>query len=123
MRRHPRRASVDPTRPRAWGTDDRSGFVGNHEDMIWQYDWRGTQLVSKRILVYPDMLDVPQRQLGTIFLPPDPVSITNARPERYAIDEQTYRITMDGTQRYQMDGTARLESNLQGNPNAGYTPS
>ena len=33
------------------------------------------------------MWDEPQRQLGTIILPPDPVSIPNARPEPYPIDE------------------------------------
>ena len=123
MRRHPRRAAVDPTSPSAWGTDDRSGFIGNHKNLCWQYQYRGTQLINTRVLTYPDMLDVPQRQLGTIILPPDPVPIMNARPEAYFIDEQTFRIEQDGTQRYQMDGTPRLQSNLQGNPNAGYAPS
>lgn len=87
MRPHPRRASTNPSSPRAWGTDDRSGFVGNHENLCWQFDWAGTGLVNKRILVYPDELDVPQRQLGTIILPPDPAPVMNARPESYAIDE------------------------------------
>lgn len=59
------------------------------------------------------MYDTPQRQLGTIILPPDPVSILNARIEPYSIDEQTYRITQTGQQRYLMDGTPRLQSNLQ----------
>lgn len=87
MRPHPKRAQTDPTSPRAWATDDRSGFVGNHEDTVWQYDWAGTRLVNTHILVYPDQLDEPQRQLGTVVLPPDPPSIMNARPEGYAIDE------------------------------------
>lgn len=87
MRPHPRRAATDPSSPRAWATDDRSGFVGNHENLCWQFDWAGTGLVNKRILVYADELDVPQRQLGTIILPPDPPSIMNARVEGYAIDE------------------------------------
>ena len=87
MRPHPRRARVDPTSPRAWATSDRSGFVGNHENMQWQYEYAGTQLINKHILVYPDELDEPQRQLGTIILPPDPPPIMNARPEPYDIDE------------------------------------
>ena len=87
MRRHPRRAAVDRTSPRAWATDDRSGFIGNHENLRWQFDWAGTSLVNKRILVYEDELDKPQRQLGTVILPPDPPPIMNARPEPYAIDE------------------------------------
>lgn len=54
---------------------------------MWQLDWAGTQLINKRILVSRDEYDEPQRQLGTIILPPDPVSIPNARPEPYPIDE------------------------------------
>lgn len=113
MRRHPRRASVDRTSPRAWATDDRSGFVGNHNNLQWQFEWRGDKLVNTKILVFEDQLDVPQRQLGTIILPPDPPSILNARVEQYFIDEQTQRRTTDGGLRYQMDGTVRIESNSQ----------
>lgn len=87
MRPHPRRARTDPSAPRAWGTCDRSGFVANQKDLVWQMEWAGTQLINKRVLVAPDMLDKPQRQLGTIILPPDPVSIANARPEQYYVDE------------------------------------
>ncbi len=113
MRPHPKRTSTNTRSPRAWGTCDRSGFITNHEKLVWQYDWRGTQLVNLRVLVAPDMLDKPQRQLGTIILPPDPVSIINARPEQYSVEEQTYRLQQDGTARLQMDGTPRLESNRQ----------
>ena len=87
MRPHPRRARTNATAPEAWGTCDRSGFVATQRDLVWQFDWQGTQLVNKRVLVAPDMWDEPQRQLGTIILPPDPVSIPNARPEPYPIDE------------------------------------
>ena len=87
MRPHPRRARTNATAPEAWATDDKSGFVGNQKDLCWQYDWSGTQLINKRILCFRDQLDEPQRQLGTIILPPDPVSIPNARPEIYPIDE------------------------------------
>src|SRR5271169_3041050 len=114
MRPHPKRTSTNVRSPRSWGTCDRSGFIANHEDLVWQFDFRGTQLENLRILVAPDMLDEPQRQLGTIILPPDPVSILNARPEQYAYEEQTHRITQTGQQRLEQDGTLRLESNLQG---------
>lgn len=87
MRPHPRRARTNATAPEAWGTCDRSGFVANQRDLRWQYEYSGTQLINKRVLVAPDMLDIPNRQLGTIILPPDPVSIQNARPEPYPIDE------------------------------------
>jgi hypothetical protein len=98
MRPHPRRARTNPTSPRAWGTCDRSGFVLNQENMQWQYEWSGTSLVNKRVLVAPDMLDEPNRQLGTFILPPDPPPIMNARPEQYNIDEQpvSTRVTVNG---------------------------
>lgn len=88
MRRHPKRTLVDPNNPRAWGTDDRSGFVGNHEDMVWQWDWAGPSIIKKNVLIYPDQLDKPQRQLGSLVLPPDPVPVLNARVEPYPIDER-----------------------------------
>ena len=122
MRPHPRRARTDPASPRAWGTSDRNGMIGNQEDLKWQFEWRGTQLINTRILVHADELDVPNRQLGSFILPPDPVSITNARPEPYKIEEETYRLTMDGQLRFQMNGQLRLESNLQGLENAGTNP-
>lgn len=87
MRPHPRRTQTNPSHPDAWGTCDRSGFVTNQKNLVWQYEWQGTKLTNQRVLVAPDMLDQPNRQLGTIILPPDPVSITNARPEPYPIDE------------------------------------
>lgn len=87
MRPHPRRARTDPTHPQAWGTCDRSGFIDNQKNLQWQFEWQGTKLVNQRVLVTPDMYDKPNRQLGTIILPPDPVSIVNARPEQYPIDE------------------------------------
>ena len=113
MRRHPKRAAVDPTSPRAWATDDRSGFVGNHENLRPQFQWAGTRLVNTGILVYQDQLDVPQEQLRAVILPVDPPSIVSARPEPYYIDEYTQRREEDGTVRYQMDGTARILSNAQ----------
>ncbi len=113
MRPHPRRARTDARSPRAWGTSDRNGMIGNQENLVWQYEWGGTQLYNKKILVHPDEYDTPQRQLGTIILPPDPVSILNARPEPYYVEEQTMRLQMDGQVRKQMDGQVRLESNLQ----------
>lgn len=113
MRPHPKLARTDPTAPRAWATDDRSGFVVNHCDMQFQYEWRGAQLVNTRILCHPRYIDEPQRQLGTIFIPPDPLPVFNARPENYTIDEQTWRTTQSGQIRYQQDGQPRIESNLQ----------
>ena len=62
-------------------------MIGNHERLQWQFEWAGTGLINKKILVYADEYDTPNRQLGTIILPPDPEPIQNARPEQYYIDE------------------------------------
>lgn len=102
-RPHPKHTQTDPDSPHAWATDDRTGFVVQHDDLCWQYEWAGTNLVNKRILTHADYLDEPQRQLGTLILPPDPPSIMNARPENYLIDEITStRILMDGSVRVLM---------------------
>jgi hypothetical protein len=99
MRRHPRRARVNPSSPRAWGTSDRNGHISNHQDLCWQHEWAGNKLINLKILVSADELDKPQRQLGTIIIPPDPPPIMNARPEQYDIDENPVStiITMDGS--------------------------
>lgn len=88
MRPHPRRAEVDPQKPRAWGTSDRNGHIGNLHKFQWQFEWRGTHLINTRAYIHEDELDIPQRQLGTLIIPPDPIPLINARPENYAIDEQ-----------------------------------
>lgn len=97
MRRHPRRAEVDPHNPRGWFSSDRNGHIGNLYRAKWQFEYRGSKLINTRILVHEDELDVPQRQLGTIVIPPDPLPLINARPENYAIDEEpvSTRYTID----------------------------
>jgi hypothetical protein len=100
-RPHPKRARTNSRYPQAWATSDSSGFVGNHIDMAWQYDYNGTQLFNKRILRFRDELDTPQQQFRALVLPPDPVPIMNARPEPYSIDEAgpvTTQITVDAVQ-------------------------
>src|SRR5262249_3712356 len=107
MRPHPRRARTSASNPEAWATSDRSGFVGNRKSLRLQVEWAGTQRVNQQVLVYPDEYDEPNRQLGTIILPPDPVPILNARPENYALDEQpvSTRYTMDGRVRVIISAT------------------
>lgn len=98
MRPHPRRARTDPTSPRAWATSDKNGMIGNFENLRWQYEWAGNKLINQRILVWEDEYDTPQRQLGTIIIPPDPPPVIYARPEQYDIDENpvSCRYTLDG---------------------------
>jgi|SRR5215831_7637353 len=86
-RPHPKNAVVNPSNPRAWGTCDRSGFIHNLENLREEFDWAGTQLINKRFLVGQRFIDVPQEQLRTIKIPPDPDPVFNARPESYSMEE------------------------------------
>jgi hypothetical protein len=101
MRPHPRLAETDPTSPRAWATCERCGFLANLYKLQWQYEWRGIQLQNTRHLVCEYCVDDPQRQLGTIVIPPDPPPIINARVEQYSVDENpvSTRYTMNGIPR------------------------
>jgi hypothetical protein len=98
-RPHPKRAETDPQAPRAWATCDRSGMQTNHFKLQQQRQWAGTQIIDEKFLVDGDFNDEPQRQLGTLILPPDPPPIMNARPENYTADETpvTTRIVTQGS--------------------------
>lgn len=86
-RPHPKGAATNPSWPRAWGTCDRTGFIQNLGDMVWQYEWAGNALINKRLLVRRQSADKPQEQLRTPLIPADPRPVMNARPEPYSIDE------------------------------------
>lgn len=86
MRPHPRYASSDP-HAGAWATCDDCGFVWNHPRLDWQREWAGFTIINKHALVCPRCLDVPNEQLRTLVLPPDPDPVLNARPEQYSVDE------------------------------------
>lgn len=81
------RATINQRSPKALAVCDRCGFMYNHRDLSWQFQWRGTTLQNIRILVCQNCMDVPQEQLRVIVLPPDPVPIANARPETYVRDD------------------------------------
>lgn len=92
MRPHGR-AQVSSKNPQAFAICDRCGFLYNHKDLGWQYDWGGASLINKRILVCRPCMDEAQEQLRAIVLPPDPVPIINPRVEPYALDETNYTVT------------------------------
>jgi len=92
MRAHGR-ARVSSKNPRAFGICDRCGFLMNHIDLRWQYDWAGASLINKRILVCAHCEDTPQEQLRAIILPADPVPIMNPRVQDFANDEIDYLST------------------------------
>lgn len=107
-RPHPKWAATDASSPRGWATSDRSGFIGNLENMRFQYAWSGPQLINTRLQVYEAEYDVPNEQFRTLIIPPDPPSLMNARPEPYTIDETDWRVTQDGSIRSTQDGNLRV---------------
>ena len=84
---------VSARSPRAAGTCDRCGRLWNHEDLSFQWDYRGNQLQNLRILVCRPCSDDPQPQLLPRILTQDPIPIWNARPEPFAIDGISYDST------------------------------
>jgi len=96
MRAHGR-ARVSARNPRAFAICDRCGFLHNHVNLSWQYQWAGASLVNKRILVCDACNDVPQSQLRAIIVPADPVPIQNPRTQDYINAEQNTRTTQGNT--------------------------
>lgn len=91
-------ADVDPSNPSAWATCDRTGFNLNLRRLRWQFQYNGTGLYNKRILVRPASYDKPAAFLLNPTLPPDPKPVLNARPEPYAVDENNVRFTLNPNQ-------------------------
>jgi len=87
------RARISARNPRAAGQCDRCGFIYNHVNLQWQYDWAGASLINKRILVCDTCNDVPQSQLRAIVVPADPVPIMNPRTMDYRTAEANLRTT------------------------------
>ncbi len=76
--------STSISNPSSAAICDRCGFRYNHRDLSWQFQWAGDKQTNLRILVCPECLDIPQIQLKTPHLPPDPIPTKDPRPENYA---------------------------------------
>lgn len=99
MRPHGKYASVNPQDPVAFSQCDRCSFWYNRTELSWQSQWAGQQLFNIQILVCDRCLDVPNEQLRTIILPPDPPPVLNARVPDFAYEEQTVMIAQYGGQK------------------------
>jgi hypothetical protein len=91
------RARTSSQNPQAHAICDRCGARVNHVDLSWQFDWAGSSLINKRILVCDPCMDTPQQQLRSIVLPADPPVIMNARPEYFIQASTDYRTTQGNT--------------------------
>jgi hypothetical protein len=66
-------------------------------DLVPQFAWQGLQLQNIGIYVCTvTCLDVPQIQLKTILLPPDPLPLQVTRPEAYTVNVPSFISTEDG---------------------------
>lgn len=90
------RARVSSSNPQAMAVCDGCGIWYSHVSLNWQRQWAGNRLQNLKLLVCDRCLDVPQPQLRTRILSPDPIPIRNPRPEHFFIDENTFLITNDG---------------------------
>jgi len=86
MRPHGR-ARISRANPEAQGVCDRCGGRYTHKTLRWQFEWAGARLQNRYILVCPGCLDIPQENIRTIVLPPDPRPIANPRPEQFTSDD------------------------------------
>lgn len=94
---HPNgRARVNASASEAKAVCDRCGLMFSLRDLRFQYQWAGLQLQNLQLLVCDECLDVPQIQLKTIILPPDPLPVLNPRPEFYAAEVPSYISELDG---------------------------
>lgn len=80
------RGRVNPSSPQAFAICDRCGQLRNLVDLRWQYAWGGLNLYNTRILVCDPCLDIPNENLRTIILPPDPPPVLNARVADWAAE-------------------------------------
>jgi hypothetical protein len=115
-RPHPKYARTDPSNPQAWGTCDRSGFVHNLENLVQEYEWAGTTLMNKHVLVGERYVDEPNEQLRAIRIPEDPDPIINARPENYSIDEGLMPLTTEKAYPGDPGQVVRVDSIRPGTP-------
>lgn len=98
MRPHGKYARVSSSDPIAFAQCDRCSAWRNRTDLVWQVGWAGQKLFNQQVLVCFDRcFDVPNEQLRTIILPPDPPPVLNARVPDFAYEEQIPLIASQGS--------------------------
>jgi len=91
---HPHgKAKVSTRNPEAFAICDNCGFLYNHSELRWQFQWAGNKLVNMRQLVCRRCNDIPQTQLRAIILPADPMPVQNPRVNNWEAAETNYRTT------------------------------
>lgn len=86
-------ARTNASSPRSHAICDRCGARYNHDDLRWQYEWRGTSLQNIRLLVCRSCEDVPQQQLMAFAVPADPIPIKDPRIQDFYSASDDIRTT------------------------------
>lgn len=83
--RYTGRARVNPLHPEAFGICDRCGLLYNLVNLNYQFAWRGPRFVNIRLRVCPSCMDRAAEFLKPIIYPPDPVPVSDPRPQNFTI--------------------------------------
>lgn len=83
-------AVINPSAPEALGICDRCSKLYNLRALRWQMQWMGTSVQNLHLRVCNTCYDIPNEQLRTLILPPDPMPVMDARTEPYTIDEKNF---------------------------------
>ena len=75
------KAICNPEDPRAFGVCDGCGIWYNLYRLGYQYEWQGSRLMNLRFRKCPRCLDIPNPQLMARRAPPDPLPVSDPRPE------------------------------------------
>jgi hypothetical protein len=110
------RAHTDPSRPRAQGVCQRCGMWYQLDDLVYQYAWRGNDLVNIQLRVCTrTCLDIPFQCDRPLYIPPDPPPVDQPRIETFALDEEGPQ-TWDGENEY-WDSGLTWDANINNGSN------
>ena len=89
---------VNPDDPEAVAYCDRCGSPYNHSDLKWEYDWAGTKLDNKQLLVCDTCWNEPNIFLKARRYEPDPLPIRDPRPfnQFYAVAQSRMALNQVG---------------------------
>lgn len=81
MTRLGRYIKFNPRKPKAWAVCDYSGMYCMHHDLVKQMQYAGNGLIWTGLLVNKEFADIPNPQMLTPILMPDPIPIEMPRPD------------------------------------------
>lgn len=86
MSRRSNHVRVDSRHPQAQGVCDRCGFRYQLRDLADQHEWAGSGLINRQIKVCETCLDEPNESLRVYTPGPDPLPVSDPRPETADMD-------------------------------------